>query len=45
MPLFIKTSLRERLTVITVDSGVPGVQDSGKKTIFLGFVFSIALSK
>ena len=38
MPLFIKTSLGERLTVIAVDSGVPGVQDSGKKLFFLGFV-------
>ena len=26
MPFFIKTSLGERLTVIAVDSGVPGVQ-------------------
>jgi len=40
MPLFIKTSLGERLTVIAVDSGVPGVQDSGLNThhdvIFVG---------
>ena len=40
MPFFIKTSLGERLTVIAVDSGVPGVQDSGFKThhdvIFVG---------
>ena len=33
MPLFIKTSLGERLTVIAVDSGVPGVQESGLKTL------------
>ena len=39
MPLFIKTSLGERLTVIAVDSGVPGVQDSGKKTIFIVLIF------
>ena len=44
MPLFIKTSLRERLTVIAADSGVPGVQDSGKKTQFLlGFVYKIII--
>ena len=44
MPLFIKTSLGERLTVIAVDSGVPGVQDSGKKTQFLlGFVYKIII--
>ena len=39
MPLFIKTSLGERLTVIAVDSGVPGVQDSGKKLFFLFFIY------
>ena len=39
MPMYIKTSLGERLTVIAVDSGVPGVNE-GRKThhdvIFVG---------
>ena len=34
MPLFIKTSLGERLTVIAVDSGVQGIQDSGELLLY-----------
>ena len=36
MPLFIKTSLGERLTVIAVDPGVPTIEQSHHDVIFVG---------
>ena len=36
MPLFIKTSLGERLTVIAVDPAVPTIEKSHHDVIFVG---------
>ena len=36
MPLFIKTSLGERLTVIAVDTRVPTIEQTHRDVIFVG---------